>query len=335
MGFRATNALQRLYAALLGIVLSCLATGTTFAQRGQPIEFSSPQSGVMVSNLNQLRAKQSGQKQLEEDLSRPFESFNPDNSLGPVFTAPYRPPTRPRIPTKQEKERDDLRKNWVFMNPDDLSKGPSPEKIFGLKDYDKNGEEKKSLTAAEKYFQNLERKRGAANDGTDDPGINEDKNAFSSFRSTDRLDTLGENADKPDQLLRGILNSDLDSKLGDGSTTFSGSPFSDQVKAGGFQTDRDSTREVRMKEFNQLMESTATPSITAPSLTPAYSDPTRRDLAISALGGLNPGAPSTLGVLQDANTRTLGLPSWTPPVQPSPLLKAQKQQNFTFPTRPF
>jgi len=94
-----------------------------------------------------------------------------------------------------------------------------------------------------------------------------------------------------------------------------------------------------MVGFNQLMKPPPNPSLTTPSLTPAnglesYSSPTRRDSSISALGGLNPGAPSPLGALQDVNIRALGQSSWTPPVQPLPLLKAQPA-TLTIPKRKF
>jgi len=107
-------------------------------------------AGLPYPICTKLRSK--GQKQLEEDLSRPFESLNPDNSLGPIIAPTHRPPVRLKIQTKQEKEREDAQKNWIFMNTDDLSKGPSPEKIFGLREYDKNGEEKKTLTRRSKIF---------------------------------------------------------------------------------------------------------------------------------------------------------------------------------------
>jgi len=351
MGFGATNALLRLYPALAGIALSCLATGTAFAQRGQLIEFSSPQSGVMVSNLNQLGTKQFGLKQLEEDQSRPFESLNPDNSLGAVVAAPYRPPPRPRIPNKRDKEREDLRKNWVFVNPDDLTKGPSPEKIFGLKEYDKNGEEKKTLSAVEKYYQNLNRKRGDANEGTDDPGVNRDKDAVSFLRSTDRRDTLGGNADEPDQLLRGILNSDLDSKLGDRLTTLNVLPFSGPVNIDGFQTDRLSPQQARWEEFKQLVDpgSASTTGALNPfyqqtdptrsSLNPAkgleaFTIPTRRDTLNPLSDGLNRSTVFQPAILQDMNARALGQPSLTPVLQPTPPPKPPPAA-LTFPSRKF
>ena len=339
MGFRAKNALPRLSPALAGVVLSCLATATLVAQRGQPIEFSSPQSGTVATNLNQLRSKQSGFKQLEEDMSRPFESLSPNNSLGPIIGIPYRPPPRQRIPTRQEKERDDERKNWAFRDLDDMTKGPSAEKIFGLKEYEKNGEEKKPRSAAEKYYQKLDRKRGDAEEGTDNVGVNEDKNSFSSTRSTDRLDLLDGRADQSDQLLRGIQNSVLDTKLGDRAGSLSGSPFSDFVKAGDFQPDRDTARDARVDTFRKMVDPVfASPPASLssfnqpgdsgrPSLSPAsglgsFSIPTPRDFS----------SPS-LGSLQDVNPRSLQ-PSWTPALQPASPLKAQPT-TLTIPKRKF
>src|SRR5690349_16257022 len=145
----AKQSCRGIHAMVVGLTLCCLAADTALAERGSPIQFSSPQNGMVISNLNEVRPKPSGVKQLEEDLARPFESLNPGSSLGPVITTPYRPPPRPAVRSKRTKEREEMLKNWVFMNPDDLTKGPTPEEIFSLKEYEKNGQEKKPVSAFE------------------------------------------------------------------------------------------------------------------------------------------------------------------------------------------
>lgn len=365
MSHRATKSCRGFYPALVAIAACCLAAGTTFAQRSQPIQFSSPESGVVVSNLNQLGPKQSGLKQLEEDLSKSFESLNPDSSLGAVIAAPSRPmprpPSRQSILSKGAKEWEDYKKNWGFMDPGELTKEPSLEKMFGLKEYDKNGQEKKPVSALEKYNQKLDRKDGGdAKEKTDEFGVDKDKDAFRDndalgpFRSKDRLDTSISGGNNSEQLLKGLFSSDLDSKLEDGSTTFNGLPFSTLVKIDGFQAGRDTARDARMEEFKQLLAPRSAAALPTGSFDPfnqqtdpigssvnpakilePFTSPTRRDPLNQLQNGLNLGTVVAPITIQDFNSKVLGQPSLAPAFQPPPPKPQPPPQNFGFPTRKF
>jgi hypothetical protein len=364
MRFRATTAFLKLYLVVAGLALSCLATGTTFAQRGQKIEFSSPQSGVVVSNLNHLGTKQPGLKQLEEDLSRPFESLNPDSSLGPVIVAPSRPPPlQPTIQSKREKEREkeleDLRKNWAFVNPDEVTKGPTPERVFGVKEYEKNGEEKKSLSVLEKYFQNSAPKPGGEDEQVDNSFGKKENDGLDPLRSTDRWETLDGSAHKSGQSLKGLFGSNLDGRTAPRSATLSGLPNPELMNVGGLQNSRPTPEQERMDalrdQYKQLLGPRSALPATGSSLYPLnpqvdparalpnpaksldpFSSPTKQDPLNPFQNAINPTTAFQPPIFQDMNSRAFGQPGLPSSLLPTPPPKAQPPPaNFSFPTRKF
>ncbi len=358
MSFGATSAWVRLCPAGIGMALSCLATGMAFAQGGQKIEFSSPQSGVVVSNLNQFGNKQPGQKQLEEDLSRPFESLNPDSSLGAVVDGPSRPPTPRQAPSKREKELDDLRRNWVFANPDDITKGPTPEQIFGLKEYDKNGEEKKPMSTIDKF---LERKRSGTDEQSDASFGKKENDVYDPLQPVDPLEPFDGGINKPGQMLKGLFGSNPDARTATRPTTFNGLSTSDLMKAVGLQDtrtkDEKARMDERMDEFRQLLGTRSALPSTGSSLdpltpqtnpnrlpTPAKSlDPFNSQMKQDALNpfqtGINPGNPNVFqpAGLQDFSPRGFGSPDQLSPLPPpTPVPKVQPPQpTFSLPKRKF
>ena len=353
MSFRAKQSYLRIHPLVVGVGLGCLAAATAVAQRGQKIEFSAPQDVMVNSNLHQLRPQPSQVRQLEEDLSKPFESLNPDSSLGPVIITPYRPPSRPAVRSKRAKEREELLKNWAFMNPDDLSKGPTPEEIFNVKEYDKDGQEKKPASAFERYYENLNRKHGAdRKKEKDDSGTDREKDKFNSSRSKDP--SLQDGLNNPDDLSKGFFPSDLDDQSEIPLTTFNGTPFSGLVKD-SFPTSQDLAREARMVIFKGLLEPHSISSPIAGSLDPlnqqidpsrslpnpvrsldAFTTPVQSEFSNPLQTGLNPSTVFQPGLLQDFNAKSFGQSSLTPALQPTPPPKAQPPQpNFTFPTRKF
>ncbi|MBI3851959.1 MAG: hypothetical protein HY298_17010 [Verrucomicrobia bacterium] len=355
MCYSAKQSSPRIHLMGVGVALGCLAAATVLAQRGQPIEFSAPQDVTVSSNLNQLRPQPANLRQLEEETSKPFESLNPDSSLGPVITTPFRPPPRPAVRSKRAKDREELLKNWVFMNPDDLTKGPTPEEIFKVKEYEKNGQEKKPLSAFERYNQNPDRTQGG--DKKKDKGdsvADKEKDKFNSSRSHDRPETLQGDLNNPEKLSQGFLPSDLSDKTEIPSTTLTGTPFPSLLKD-SFQTSRDTAREARMEEFKQLLEPHTVSSPILGSLDPlnqqvdaaralpnparsleGLTAPTQQDPFNPIQSGFNPSTVFQPGLLQDFSARPFGQSSLTPALQPSPTPKVQPPQpNFTFPTRKF
>jgi hypothetical protein len=125
--------------------------------RGRSIEFSEPRSAETITNLNQLTTKKDSLKQLEADLYKPFQSIAPKTSLDGFYDPP--PQRQVRRLSKQAKEKLEKQRDWIFVDPDDASAGPTAESIFNLPQYDENGQEKKKLSVFEQYYQNEERKR--------------------------------------------------------------------------------------------------------------------------------------------------------------------------------
>src|SRR6267154_1499457 len=122
-------------------------------QRGRSIEFSDRKSSEVTTNLNQMGSKRDGLRHLEDDLGKPFQTLNPRSSLDGIFTPPMHQPSAPNIPSKRAKELMERQKNWIFMTPEDLAGAPTEEDIFKLREYDKDGQEKKKSTPLERFME--------------------------------------------------------------------------------------------------------------------------------------------------------------------------------------
>jgi hypothetical protein len=121
---------------------------------GKPekIQFSDPGSTVVASNLNRWDNK-SAFKRVEEDI---FKPFNSGNSFDGNMVAPFRPfvPPAPAL-SKRQLEQLEERKNWAFTASTDLLPQNKMEDILHVKHYDLDGQEKKSLSPIEKYYESL------------------------------------------------------------------------------------------------------------------------------------------------------------------------------------
>jgi hypothetical protein len=135
-------------AALAGIV--CLAS-VGVSRGGEPIEVVAPRGSKMETNLEQtLPGETKDFENLGPHAPHPFRFSAPS----PALTLP--PPQQPANPlTEREKELLDLRKNWVFMTPDDVVGQAESDLSGGILGKDKDGSDKKASTAMERYFQRL------------------------------------------------------------------------------------------------------------------------------------------------------------------------------------
>jgi hypothetical protein len=150
-------------ALFLGGLLVC-SVQAAGRPRGRAInEFLVPRSDEVTTNLNQLTSKKDGLKQLEEDLYSPLQSFAPKSSLDGVVARPPRPPAGPVIQNKRVKELLDRRKDWVFMTPEDLLAAPTIDEILKTPQFGPDGQERKDLSAIERYYQRLAAKRPGVN----------------------------------------------------------------------------------------------------------------------------------------------------------------------------
>jgi hypothetical protein len=168
-------------AAVLGgsLVLICSAWAGG-RERGRPIEFSAPKSDEVTTNLHQLTSKKDGLKQLEEDLYKPLESFAPKSSLDGVAARPVRPPARSVIENKRVKDLLERRKNWIFMNPDELLNAPSLEEMLKTPRFSGDGEEKKDLPPIQSFYHRLANKHS----GKEMPIPGRDEELFGSSAKT-------------------------------------------------------------------------------------------------------------------------------------------------------
>lgn len=183
---------------LAGVLLTafalCTASGAE-KRRGQSLDFSDGASSQ--SSTNQTGRKKDGLRQLEEELYQPLQNLAPKSSgssldavMPPLAT---RPSTTPPISSKRAKEIRERMQNWIFLSPDEQMKGLTPEEIFNMPEYDANGQEKKKLSAIEKFYQRLERERDGRNSLTGD----KDKDVAGAKKSDSEKDTADtDEADK-------------------------------------------------------------------------------------------------------------------------------------------
>ena len=163
MTFRRSSRQISFAAAILAVsgLLVCNAQ-TDSKERKRPIEFSRPKSDQGTTNLQQLMGKPDGLKQLEEESYRPLQPFAPQSSLDGVVALPNRPPATPMIQNKRVKEMLERRKNWVFLNPEDLLGAPTVQEILKTPAFGPDGKEQKERPALERYYERLTTKRSAA-----------------------------------------------------------------------------------------------------------------------------------------------------------------------------
>jgi hypothetical protein len=143
-------------------VLVCSAQ-TGGKERGWPIEYSTPKGDEAGTNLIQFPSKKDSLKQLGEDFYQPPQSLAPPSSLDGVVARPIRPPAGPMIQNKRVKELLERRKNWIFMNPEDLMSGPTVDEILKTPQYGTDGQEKKESPIFERFYRNLATKRPGPN----------------------------------------------------------------------------------------------------------------------------------------------------------------------------
>ncbi len=324
-------------------------------ERGRAIEFSAPKSDEVTTNLHQLTSKKDSLKQLEEDLYKSVQTFAPKSSLEGVEAPPARAPAGPVIPNKRVKELLERRKNWAFVNPKDLMSGPTAEEILKVPEYGADGQEKKSVSLVEQYYEQLGAKR-AGGMGPSQPKDKDDGRFGAPNKSKQRDDPAArDDANLPTGLMESeqALKKFFESNPGDGglAPTPARNPFSDIFGLGDPAPSREKALEHKklMEEFHHILDFSQQPASSANS-PGGSSDATRwsanpvsglegswgssrRDGFGTQLGAINPiltpsGPP-------DVNAQALGQSSLTPAV-PKDLPKvAPPTPTFTAPRRAF
>jgi hypothetical protein len=197
---------RRICVGLAVLACSAMAAGTAPAggkERGRPIEFSAPKSDEVTTNLHQLTSKKDGLKQLEEELYQPLQSFAPKSSLDGVAARPYRPPARSAIDNKRVKELLDRRKNWVFMDPNNIMGAPTLEEMLKAPELGPDGKEQKELSAMANFYQRLSKQRNGAE--AQSPAVNNEL-----FGQNPRKDRREDTSVREDALMPGAVKQSAD-----------------------------------------------------------------------------------------------------------------------------
>jgi hypothetical protein len=205
----------------------------------------------------------------------------------------------------------DLRKNWVFMTPDDMV-GEAESDLSGGFDKDKDGPDKKATSAMERYYQHLYDSDHAA---ATNQGVKLDSDSWSKTTNS----VVGDSARSSD----GMFSTTSDSGFFQSSpraTTFSDvfGSSGDAAPSSAETIRLQQAQKEHMESFKQLWDidqPAATPPAVSASLpkvnspTPVFGSPAGDQPAINAfnssLGGLSGQAPSALVIPTITSSRNI------------------------------
>jgi hypothetical protein len=293
----------------------------------------------------------SGLKKLESDLFKPFQTLSTDSSLDAVLSQPAQPPS-PAV-SRRARELEDRKKNWVFLDPDEMLKSPREEDL-GLSESEKAERDKTRLSPMEEYFNRLSDKQAKKQTKNSKKIDKQDP-----FSSRDPFDTQTDNEDGKEDV-RGS-SSDGHSFFGHDSksgllTTPVAKPrsFSDIFGTAPSEPSRKEIEEqkARLDAFKELLGSA--PKTQPGSLSPVagLTDLTPKPAAMPTIPsslpsvphssvfdgqfGAVPGLPN-VGTLEDQNTKALSVPGITPPLPKteSPKSYFSTTPSFSAPRRQF
>jgi hypothetical protein len=226
---------------------------------GRDIEFSATRSDEVATNLHQLASKKDTLKQLEEDLYKSVQTFVPQSSLDAVAAPPARQPAAPAVSNKRVKELLERRKNWAFANPKDLLSGPTAEELFRLPEYGPDGQEKKSLSPIEQYYEQLAAKRAGktgsrAQKDDGEFGVPDPLNPSEAAASRDDLN-LPAGLRERELALKKLL--ETDSGAGEPAPGPARNPYSDIFGLGDASSVQENALEHKknMDEFQRILDS--------------------------------------------------------------------------------
>jgi hypothetical protein len=163
MRFGRLSSFWFLTAAGLALLGTTGASEESRSRRGRAIEFTPPRNDMVSSNVNELGAKKTTLKSLEQEIRKPFEWIGSgDDIVGPFGVAPRPRPIVPLAKASQIKELLEKRKEWIFIAPEDYgSLKLTGEEILNSPEFGLKGEEKKR-TPIERYYERMEKARAEA-----------------------------------------------------------------------------------------------------------------------------------------------------------------------------
>jgi hypothetical protein len=237
-------------ALALGVVLGgTLCKGLAADRpRGRSIEFSDSKSSDIGTNLHQL-GRSDSLKNLEQDLFKPFQSFNPKSSLDGVIAPPVQQPSTPAIQSKRVKELLDRRKNWAFMNPEDFNAGQSANEMFGIPEFTEDGKEKKKESAADRFYRKLQRNRDPQGEEKDEHDQAKRIKALEEL-DQDEEDSLPQSLRESEQSLKKMSEKDKSSHLL--TPLISPNLLSDIFATKDISPERTAAQKPWMKDFQEL-----------------------------------------------------------------------------------
>jgi hypothetical protein len=307
-------------AAVVFLLSAVLAEGLQAAEqprsRGRSIQFSEPKSETTGTNVNQLGVRNTGLKNLEDDLFKPLQTFTPKGSLDGVMVQPFRPAPQPS-PAQRQRAREILeqRRNWAFSDPDENVSGLTAEEMLKIREFEKESDQHPIA----RYYDRLSRERGGITNRIEDD--------FFGARSPheNRDDSTGMDGMRPRQAemseseraMRRFFESgpkapeffpSANRPAGFGEL-FGTQPNSPQME------ERARAQKARMEEFTELLDSQMRTAPAAPSYDPysGLGDTTR--LAPITSGAIDAGAASRSRSFEP----TLTTPSWNPAITPGTL----------------
>jgi len=303
-----------------GLLLACNGRAGE-PPHGRPIEFSDPKSAEITTNLNQLSPRRGGLRDLEVDLTKSFQQgFSSRSSLDGIAEPPIRYSPPPVIQSKKARELLERKKNWAFVNPEDLTSGPTAEQVFGLPEYGADGKEKKKTSAVELYYQRQEREQRAGVGKRDRDRDSDD--LFPARKSHDDADlkdqlARSEELTESERTLRRALS---DSKPTDGlsSSDLGQNTFSDIFRLGNstLPSDQLDAQKAYKKAYREQFEKLLDPSAIAS---------TASQLPSSLSGSLDPSSVAPVPVFDhvQASSRSTVFDStsggFSSPLQPTGL----------------
>jgi hypothetical protein len=133
--------------------------------RGRPIEFSEPRSSVTPTNISEVTADKTSLRKLDDEFKKPFELFGFGETPGARLAAPP-PPARilPAPPASRSlRELLQKRDQWLELEMEEgEGLGLTPEEMLRVPKYGRDGEPVKRRTQIERYYEDLDRARAAA-----------------------------------------------------------------------------------------------------------------------------------------------------------------------------
>ncbi len=307
----------------LGLALAALAVGgplSAYAQpikRTRPIQFSEPRSDTAATNrLNDFAEENKNTlRTLQEGMGRSFDVTGQDaSSTQPL---PVAPPISPGLHSRKIQELRDREKNWVFVNPEEVPTGLTPEEMMRLSEFENDGLQKGKTTVLERYLEKFGREgMGETNSAMGDLGDSNDRESvFGEDLREDEthLDPVKASVREAEQSLRRTMSEEPTTKLmpelGEAS-----------VMPGLFDTPNaktaaDKAQELRASQFRQMLQADLPKSaVSALPTLPNVSGGLGRDYSsslgnMSGMGGLIPGSSAISSPAPAVTRPTPGLGS--------------------------